>query len=84
MVGDLFGRKHFAKIRGYMSIFYVWSSVAGPVTSNRGRYDSTHTYEPMLWMLIGSFSLASLFYGVILKPWGKTRAQITPRIDNDV
>ena len=21
MVGDLFGRKHFAKIRGYMSIF---------------------------------------------------------------
>jgi len=61
----------------------VWGSVAGPVIAG-AIYDGTHTYEPMLWMLIGSFSLASLFYGVILKPWGKTRAQITPRIDNDV
>jgi hypothetical protein len=28
---DLFGRKHFAKIPGYMSVFYVWGSVLGPV-----------------------------------------------------
>jgi hypothetical protein len=24
MVGAIFGRKHFAKIRNYMSMFYVW------------------------------------------------------------
>jgi MFS family permease len=65
MVGDLFGRRHFAKIRGYMSIFYVWGSVAGPVIAG-AIYDRTQTYEPMLWMLVGSFSLASLFYGVII------------------
>jgi len=33
MVGDIFGRKHFAKIRGYMSVFYVWGSVVGPVVA---------------------------------------------------
>ena len=73
LVGDLFGRKHFAKIRGYMSMFYVWGSVAGPVLAG-AIYDRTQSYEPMLWMLVGSFSLAGLFYAMIVKPWEKTRA----------
>ena len=73
MVGDLFGRRHFAKIRGYMSIFYVWGSVAGPVIAG-AIYDSTQSYQPMLWMLVGSFSLSGLFYGMIIKPWEKSRA----------
>jgi MFS family permease len=73
MVGDLFGRKHFAKIRGYMSTFYVWGSVAGPVIAG-AIYDSTQSYQPMLWMLVGSFSLSGLFYGMIIKPWEKNRA----------
>jgi cyanate permease len=61
----------------------VWGSVAGPVLAG-AIYDRTQTYEPMLWMLVGSFSLASLFYSAIIKPWEKTRAQMTPIIDNDV
>jgi len=73
VVGDLFGRKHYAKIRGYMSIFYVWGSVAGPVIAG-AIYDSTQSYQPMLWMLVGSFSLSGLFYGMIIKPWEKSRA----------
>lgn len=72
MVGDLFGRRHFAKIRGYMSMFYVWGSVSGPVIAG-AIYDHTQSYEPMLWVLVGTFSLASLFYATIIKPWEKTR-----------
>jgi cyanate permease len=53
----------------------VWGSVAGPVIAG-AIYDGTHTYEPMLWMLVGSFSLASLFYGMIVKPWKVTRAPL--------
>jgi MFS family permease len=33
VVGDLFGRKHYAKIRGYMTLFYTWGGVIGPVVA---------------------------------------------------
>ena len=29
-VGDFYGRKYFATIRGILSFFYIWGSVAGP------------------------------------------------------
>src|SRR5262245_57475214 len=74
MVGDLFGRKHFAKIRGYMSFFYVWGSVTGPVVAG-AIWDRWQTYEPMLWALVVTFGLASLLYSSLGKPW----AQPSPR-----
>jgi MFS family permease len=68
MVGDIFGRKHFAKIRGYMSLFYIWGSVAGPVASG-AIYDRWLTYEPMLWGLTVMFLLSGTFYSLLGKPW---------------
>jgi len=68
MVGDIFGRKHFAKIRGYMSMFYVWGSVVGPVVTG-AIWDTWHTYEPMLWGLIVMFFLSGIFYSVLGRPW---------------
>jgi MFS family permease len=68
MVGDIFGRKHFAKIRGYMSMFYVWGSVAGPVITG-AIWDTWQSYEPMLWGLVVMFFLSGLFYSVLGKPW---------------
>ena len=74
LVGDLFGRKHFAKIRGYMSMFYVWGSVAGPVLAG-AIYDRWQSYQPMLWTLILLFSLSGLAYGMLAKPWARPRAR---------
>jgi MFS family permease len=70
MVGDIFGRKHFAKIRGYMSVFYVWGSVLGPVMAG-AVWDRWHTYEPMLWVLVGLFFLSGTFYSCLGKPWAR-------------
>ncbi|MBI2179475.1 MAG: MFS transporter [Deltaproteobacteria bacterium] len=83
VVGDFFGRKHFAKIRGYMSFFYMWGGVAGPVIAG-AIYDRWQTYEPMLWMLVLLFALSGAIFGMLIKRWEKLRAQMTPRIDNDV
>jgi MFS family permease len=83
VVGDFFGRKHFAKIRGYMSFFYMWGGVAGPVIAG-AIYDRWQTYEPMLWALVLLFALSGAIFGMLIKPWEKLRAQMTPRIDNDV
>jgi MFS family permease len=72
MVGDLFGRKHFAKIRGYMSVFYVWGSVLGPVIAG-AIWDRWQTYEPMLWALVGMFFLSGAFYSCLAKPWARPK-----------
>lgn len=72
MVGDIFGRKHFAKIRGYMSVFYVWGSVLGPVIAG-AIWDRWQTYEPMLWALVAMFFLSGVFYSLLGKPWARPR-----------
>ncbi len=73
VVGDFFGRKHFAKIRGYMSFFYMWGGVAGPVIAGM-IYDRWQTYEPLLWGLIGLFSLAGITFRQLSKKWELLRA----------
>ena len=72
MVGDLFGRKHFPKIRGYMSVFYVWGSVLGPVIAG-AVWDRWQSYEPMLWGLVAMFFLSGAFYSVLDKPWARPK-----------
>jgi MFS family permease len=72
MVGDIFGRRHFAKIRGYMSVFYVWGSVLGPVIAG-AIWDRSQTYEPMLWAVTGMFIISGVFYSVLDKPWAQPK-----------
>jgi MFS family permease len=74
VVGDFFGRKHFAKIRGYMSLFYMWGGVIGPVIAG-AVYDRWQTYEPMLWSLIGLFSLAGVTFRMLGKRWEELRGR---------
>ena len=73
VVGDFFGRKHFAKIRGYMSFFYMWGGVAGPVIAG-AIFDRWQTYEPLLWGLIGLFALAGITFRMLSKKWELLRA----------
>jgi MFS family permease len=72
VVGDFFGRKHFAKIRGYMSFFYMWGGVAGPVIAG-AIYDRWQTYEPMLWALVLLFALSGAIFGMLIKRWETRR-----------
>jgi sugar phosphate permease len=72
LVGDFFGRKHFAKIRGYMGLFYVWGGVSGPVVAG-AIYDRWQTYEPILWILIALFVVSGIFYGRLIRPWNTIR-----------
>lgn len=70
VVGDFFGRTHFAKIRGYMSFFYAWGGVVGPVVAGM-IYDRWQTYEPLLWTIIVLCVVSGFFYGALAKPWAK-------------
>lgn len=70
VVGDLFGRTHYAKIRGYMVLFYTWGGVLGPVLAG-AIFDRWGTYEPLLWGLIGVFIVAGLFFASLNRSWQK-------------
>ena len=75
IVGDLFGRKHYAKIRGYMTLFYTWGGVIGPVIAG-AIFDRWGTYEPLLWSLIGVFALAGGFFAGLNRTWKRATGQV--------
>src|SRR5262249_7553737 len=70
-VGDFFGRKHFAKIRGTMSFVQTWGAVAGPVIAG-ATYDSTHSYTQLLWALIGVLLVTAVLYALVVSPAVRT------------
>jgi MFS family permease len=75
VVGDLFGRKHYAKIRGYMVLFYTWGGVLGPVIAG-AIFDRWKTYAPLLWSLVVVFIVAGVFFASLNRPWKKATGQL--------
>jgi MFS family permease len=69
-VGDFFGRRHFATIRGMMSFFYMWGSFAGPVMAG-AIYDHTQSYLMVLWILLCLLAFATLLVLLLVRPWTK-------------
>ena len=68
IIGDFFGRKHFATIRGNMTFCYMWGSALGPVIAGY-IYDQTQSYGSVLWGLVATLSLSVLLTGLLIKPW---------------
>ena len=68
-VGEYFGRKNFAKIRGSMSFVSSWGSVIGPVLAGVV-YDRTQSYEILIWSSAALLLVASLLYAMVRKPSG--------------
>lgn len=66
-VGEYFGRKNFAKIRGSMSFISTWGSVIGPVLAG-AVYDQTRSYNIMIWCAAGLLMIASVLYTMVKKP----------------
>jgi MFS family permease len=66
-VGEFFGRKNFAKIRGAMTFIHTWGSVIGPVIAG-AIYDGTHSYTVLLWLSAGLLLVASFLYVMVVKP----------------
>ncbi|MGH7772360.1 MAG: MFS transporter [Candidatus Binatia bacterium] len=75
VVGDLFGRKHYAKIRGYMTLFYTWGGVLGPVIAG-AIFDRWKTYEPLFWSLVVLYIVAGLCFASLNRPWQKATGRI--------
>ena len=66
-VGDFFGRKSFATIRGTMSFFYLWGPALGPVITG-ATYDRYQSYAPMMSVFIATALVASCLYALLVRP----------------
>jgi len=66
-VGDFFGRKHFATIRGSMSFFYLWGPALGPVITG-WVYDRHQSYAPLMSAYIAISVIAGLLYATLRPP----------------
>ncbi|HXV47499.1 MAG TPA: MFS transporter [Candidatus Binatia bacterium] len=75
-VGDFFGRRNFATIRGMMSFFYMWGSFAGPVMAG-AIYDRTQSYAMVLSILLVLLVIATLLVVFLIRPWTKRMSVIT-------
>jgi sugar phosphate permease len=67
-VGDFFGRRNFAMIRGMMSFFYMWGSFAGPIMAG-AIYDHTQSYRLVLWIMLSLLTFAMLLVLFLIRPW---------------
>jgi MFS family permease len=67
-VGDFFGRRNFATIRGMMSFFYMWGSFAGPIMAG-AIYDRTQSYMLVLWIMLSLLTFATLLVLFLIRPW---------------
>lgn len=66
-VGEYFGRKNFAKIRGSMGFISTWGSVIGPVLAG-AIYDHTRSYDIMIWSSAALLLIATLLYALVTRP----------------
>lgn len=66
-VGDFYGRRFFATIRGAMSFFYMWGAVAAPVAAGLV-YDRTQSYSAMLSVLLALFITSAFLYALLVRP----------------
>ncbi|MPZ77297.1 MAG: MFS transporter [Deltaproteobacteria bacterium] len=66
-VGDFFGRKSFATIRGTMSFFYLWGPALGPVVTGLV-YDRYQSYAPMMSAYIALSVVAGCLYALMVRP----------------
>jgi MFS family permease len=67
IVGEFFGRKNFAKIRGTMSFVQTWGGVIGPVLAG-AIYDGTHSYRHLLWGLVVVLLITGCLYAMVGPP----------------
>ena len=70
-VGDFFGRKSFATIRGTMSFFYLWGPALGPVVAG-AVYDQYQSYSPLMSGFIALSLVSGALYFMLTRPKPQT------------
>ena len=67
LVGDYFGRKRFATLRGILSLVYSWGMIVMPIVAG-AIFDRTSSYNNVIWIFIGMYICGTVLFLVIQRP----------------
>ena len=67
LVGDYFGRKKFATLRGILSLVYSWGMIVMPVLAGT-IFDKTGSYNTVIWIFVGMYVSGTILFLVIQRP----------------
>ena len=67
LVGDFFGRKRFATLRGILGLVYSWGMIVMPVIAG-AIFDRTGSYSNVIWIFIGMYITGTILFAIIRKP----------------
>jgi MFS family permease len=77
LVGDVFGRAHFATIRGWISMFQSFASMPAAVYTG-WVYDRTESYTQALVAFVICYGAAALVLWLIPEPTRPARLEVAP------
>jgi len=67
LVGDYFGRRRFATLRGILSLVYSWGMIIMPVTAGM-IFDRTGSYDLALWVFVSMYIAGALVFAILRRP----------------
>ena len=67
LIGDFYGRRSFATIRGAMSFFYGWGGVVLPVIAGL-LYDRSGSYTAILLVMAGLWAFGAVVFAFLRRP----------------
>ena len=79
LVGDYFGRKRFATLRGILSLVYSWGMIVMPIVAG-GIFDRTGSYNTVIWIFVGMYICGTILFLVIQRP--RTPFLVKDKIQN--
>ena len=74
LIGDYFGRRQFATIRGAMSFFYGWAQMATPFLAGVV-WDRTDSYSLALWAFAIMWVVGAMLFAIMRPPKRRVREQ---------
>ncbi len=78
IIGDLFGRRRYATIRGMMAPIYNTALIIAPFTAGLV-FDQTDSYELVLWIGTALMLCAGAVFAILQKPVMQRRGELNPR-----
>ncbi|MBI2873289.1 MAG: MFS transporter [Chloroflexi bacterium] len=67
IVGDFFGRRNFATLRGILGLVYSWGMVALPVVAG-AIFDRTSSYTMAIWIFVGVMGAGAITFALLRRP----------------
>ena len=72
LLGELYGRRHFATLRGIQSLVGSWGIIIMPVVAG-AIFDRTDSYTAVIWIFVAMYASACAIFGLVRLPRAPTR-----------